>query len=318
MGSKKDLSYSIIIPIFNEAQSITTLVTEIESIFSKLNYDFEVIFVNDGSTDDSQKVLVNLIKKSMLDLKIISFHQNQGKSVAYMSAFKQARGVYIVTLDGDLQDDPGEIPKLINEIENGYDLVVGVKQNRWKTEASKKVMSTLFNGLLKFLFGLNISDSNSGFRVMRAIVCDNLYLYGDRYRFIPQLAHLKGFRVSSCPVVHRKRRYGKSKYGITRFWTGAIDILAIRIVSSFEEKPLQFFSSLAVFPLLSGFALEVYVLVLKYYGDPFRNHLAALISGVFLLLVAVQILSLGILGEMFVNKSKKQNMKYFNFTLNSK
>lgn len=300
---EKKIEYSLIIPIFNEHESVNTLFLEIKEVFLKINKSYEIIFINDGSTDQSEDV-INKITQNENNCEAIHLRRNFGKSIGYMHGFTKAKGEYIVTLDGDLQDDPNELHKLIKEAENNYDLVIGAKENRLETEISKKLPSMIFNYFLSKLFKIKLCDSNSGFRLIKKTVADTLDLYGDRYRFIPQLCYLSGFTVKEVPVVHRKRKYGHSKYGIKRFWTGAIDIIGIKLTSSFKEKPLQFFMSLAVAPLTLGMLLEVYVLITKLMGDTFREHLAAMISGVFLILIAVQIISVGILGEIVITKRK--------------
>jgi glycosyltransferase involved in cell wall biosynthesis len=235
---------------------------------------------------------------------LIQFRKNYGKSAAYSRGFLSAKGRIIITLDADLQDNPGEIPKLLRLLDNGQDLAVGWKQDRLSNEPAKKTASWVFNRIVRVFFGIRLHDSNSGFRAMRREVAKSLELYGDLYRFIPEIAHSKGYKVAETGVSHRRRKFGQTKYGPTRFWTGFLDLITVRFLSRFIQKPLHFFGTVGLFPLSVGLALEAYVLAKKLSGEPFATHLAALIIGVLLILVGLQFIATGLIGEMISKQSK--------------
>jgi len=313
------IRYSVVIPVCNEAESVAELHAELMPVLEKLCGGCEVLFVDDGSFDETPARLAAIAARDPR-VRVISFRRNFGKSSAYMAGFEAAQGEVVVTMDSDLQDDPAELPKLLEQLGGdmtelpgdsdrvpGPDLVIGWKQGRLENEPTKTVPSRFFNRLVHLFFGLRLHDSNSGFRVMRRAVAASLELYGDLYRFIPELAFLRGFRVAEVGVRHRRRKHGRSKYGVTRFWTGVLDLVTVRFITGFTQKPLHFFGTLGLFPLLAGFGLEVYVLVRKFMGDEFRTHLAALIIGVLLVVVGIQLIATGLIGEMITASSRRHH-----------
>jgi dolichol-phosphate mannosyltransferase len=257
---------------------------------------FEILYLNDGSTDGSDAILDELAQDPRV--RAIHFVRNLGKSSAYMAAFERCKGDIVVTLDADLQDDPHEIPAMVARLEQGFQLVIGWKQGRFENEPLKAFPSKFFNGLLAFLFGLRLHDSNCGFRVMRRAVADSLELHGDLYRFIPQLAAAKGFKVTEQGVKHRKRRFGYSKYGAKRFWTGLLDVLTARFITRYVGRPLHFFGTVGLVPTLVGLGIETYVLASKLAGQTFQEHVAAIVIGAMLIIVGFQCIITGLIGEM--------------------
>ena len=295
-GRSPELSF--VVPACNEAGNVTPLHREITAVAAELGPPFELILVDDGSTDGTARE-IEALAASDPRLVCVRFSRNRGKSEAYAAGFSAASGERVVTLDADGQDDPAEIPRLLAALEEGYDLVVGWKQGRFGNEPVKTVPSRFYNALKGFCFGLRLHDSNCGFRAMRAAVAKSLRLYGDQYRFLPEIAHLAGFAVTEVPVTHRPRTRGQSKYGPRRFWTGLLDLLAVRFVTAYLHKPLHFFGTLALAPVFLGAVLELYVLGQKVIlGSPFRHHVAALVIGVLFLLLGVQLLTIGLIGEM--------------------
>jgi glycosyltransferase involved in cell wall biosynthesis len=291
------MNYSAVISAYNEVESVEELYRELVSALETLGGSFEILFVDDGSTDGTGERLAELERRDRR-VRLIRFVRNFGKSAAYAAAFKAVRGDLVVTLDADLQDDPAEIPRLLAKLEEGNDLVVGWKMQRLGNEPRKTIPSRIFNALLRWSFGLDLRDSNSGFRVMRRTVAQSLHLYGDMYRFIPQLAFSKGFAVAEEGVSHRRRRYGESKYGPRRFWTGLLDLLTIRFITRFSQRPLHFLGTIGLLPLVLGVLLEAYVLVCKLTGESFQTHIAAIVIGVMLMLLGFQCIVTGLLGEM--------------------
>lgn len=300
------MRFSFVIPAHDEQDSIEELHAEIAAVMHGITEDYEVIFVDDGSSDATFDRMAQLHYREAR-VRVIRLAANFGKAAAYQVGFEAAEGEIIVTMDADLQDDPAELPKLLTTLETGYDLVGGWKQSRLGNEPHKALPSRFFNLLIYALFGLRLHDSNCGYRVMRRQVAKTLDLYEGSYRFIPELAHARGYRVGEAPVEHRRRQHGHSKYGPMRFWTGMMDMFAVRFITGFRQRPLQFFGALAMPPLVAGVGLEVYVLYMKLVvGEPFAMHLAALIIGVLMLLLGVQIAVTGLVGEMLAANSPRQ------------
>lgn len=289
---------SAVIPVYNEDESVEQLHRELVSVLSTLDAPFEIIFVDDGSTDRSPHMLQQL-DAEYEHTHLITFIRNFGKSAAYTAGFHAAAGDIIVTLDADLQDDPAQIPGMLDALSETDDLVVGWKQDRFKNEPLKAVPSKIYNAFVSLIFDLKLHDANCGFRVLRRRVALGVELRGDLYRFIPQLAHMRGFEVTEHPVQHQPREHGHSKYGPRRFWTGLLDILTVRFLSQYISRPLHFLGTLGLVPLIAGIGLEIYVLTMKLaFGSRFRTHMAALVVGVMLILTAVQFVATGLIGEM--------------------
>lgn len=289
---------SVIVPALDEQASIAVLVDEIRTVLDAFEPSWELIFVDDGSSDGTHQAMLESQREDPR-VRVVRFVRNFGKSAAYMAAFERIQGDLVLTLDADLQDDPNELPRLIQLLrDERWDLIVGWKQGRAGNEPHKALPSRVFNGLIALLFGLRLHDSNCGFRVMRAEVARSLDLYGDNYRFIPELAYVKGFRVTESGVNHRKRKFGRSKYGPKRFWTGLLDLLTVRFITAFADRPLHFFGTAGLVPLLIGGGLEVYVLIAKLLGSTFQGHIGAIIVGVMLIIMGFQSLLTGLIGEM--------------------
>ncbi|MDX1682662.1 MAG: glycosyltransferase family 2 protein [Phycisphaeraceae bacterium] len=288
---------SILIPAYDEAESLEPLHAELTAVLDALELEWEIIYIDDGSRDGTADVLDRISEQSS-NVVVKTHPRNLGKSAVYMTGFQAAEGQTLLTLDGDGQDDPAEIPKLLERLEQDVDLVVGWKQGRFENEPGKALPSQVYNGLKNVMFGLHLHDSNCGFRAMKRKVAESLDLYGDLYRFLPELAHLSGYRVAEVPVNHRPRHHGVSKYGPRRFWTGLLDLLAVRFVTGYRHKPLHFFGTAGLLPVVLGGGLEIYVLIMKLAGDTFREHMAAMIVGVMLILLGAQLISIGLIGEM--------------------
>lgn len=237
------------------------------------------------------------------------FIRNFGKAAAYMAGFRKARGEILVTLDADLQDDPAAIPQFLELIESGSDLVGGYKIGWMANEPLKTLPSKVFGLLVKLAFGMKFKDMNCGFRVMRARVAKSMNLYGGLYRFIPLLAFLHGFKVAECGYNHRKRQYGKTKYGIARFWTGFLDLITVFFITRYStQRPMHFFGTVALVPSLLGFGIESWVFVNKYFfGSNFQSHLAAIIIGVMLILIGFQCMITGLVGDMLTSRYNTKN-----------
>ena len=297
------MKLSIIIPIYNEVESLDSLFKELSNLFADESAT-EIIFINDGSTDKTLSTLEEKIK-NYSTWKIINLYRNYGKSVALQSGFDTAKGEIIATMDADLQDNPKEIYRLIDELDKGYDVVSGWKKNR-KDPFEKKIASKIFNFFVRIFSGLIIHDSNCGIKVFKREVTEMLTLYGGRHRYIPLLAHQKKFLISEIVVDHRERKFGVSKYGMKRYSDGFFDFLTILFLGKYMDRPLHFFGSLGSISALLGIITEIYILYLKYIlFDSFQQHVALIIFGAILIIVGLQLFTFGLMGELIVNKKYK-------------
>jgi glycosyltransferase involved in cell wall biosynthesis len=290
------MDISVVIPAFNEAESLPELISRIAKVEHGMKMTFEILIVDDGSRDNTLEVLRNL-KKEHKNLKVISFRRNYGKSAALSQAFKTAEGQYIITMDADLQDDPDEIPNLINKIESDdLDLVSGWKKKRYDP-FSKTLPSKLFNRVTSLLTGIRIHDFNCGLKAYRSAVIKDLTIYGELHRFLPVLAHWNGFRVGEIAVQHHRRKYGKTKFGVSRFFNGFFDLLTVLFITRFQSSPLHIFGMLGLISVFLGLVIEIYLTVLWFMGKVIRNR-PLFFLGILGIIVGVQFIVFGLLGEM--------------------
>ncbi len=297
-------SVSIVIPAYNEVESLQELIKQIEIALSGIEKT-EIIFVDDGSTDGTVELLDEFTKKNS-NIKAILFHRNYGKSAALAEGFKFAKGDYIITMDADLQDDPAEIPNLINKIEEGYDLVSGWKVDR-KDPWTKTLPSKVFNFVTRLMTGVKIHDFNCGLKIYRKAVVKTIDVYGGRHRYIPAMAGQKKFKVTEIPVNHRAREYGVTKYGGSRLFHGFFDLITILFLSRYTQQPLHLFGSFGLLSVFLGTVLECYVLYLKYFmNSSFQRHIALLLFGIMLIFIGIQFITMGLLGEMIAQSSQGQ------------
>lgn len=286
---------SVIIPAYNEEQSLPILLDEIKGALSE--YDYEIIVIDDGSTDGSFELLQKRVKSDG-KIQVSRFLRNYGKSAALSEGFKKAQGDYVITLDSDLQDDPNEIPRLIEILESGYDLVSGWKKNR-RDPFSKRIPSKFFNFITRILTGIKLHDFNCGLKAYRKSVVKSLDIYGGMHRYIPVLVGKKGYKVTETVVNHRQRKYGTTKFGRERYFHGLFDLMTVLFLNRYTRRPLHLFGIFGLISFISGFGIDVWVLYLKYgLGEPFQKHMALLVFGVLLLILGVQFISIGLLGEM--------------------
>lgn len=236
---------SIVIPLYNECDSLCLLFEEISDILSRTIIDAEIVFIDDGSTDRSWDILRNLQQKNCR-VRVVRFRRNFGKAAALTAGFRAAQGDVLITLDADLQDDPNEIPHFLQKISEGYDLVCGWKSNRLDP-LSKVLPSRVFNLLVNCLSGMRLHDHNCGMKCYRSTVVKEISLYGDYHRFIPVLAHAKGFQVTEIAIHHRPRKFGHSKYGFSRFLRGFTDLLSIAFITGFGKRPQHLLGGIGMF-----------------------------------------------------------------------
>ena len=260
----KTLDLTIIVPLFNEAESLPELVRWINRTLDGRGWEYEIIMVDDGSTDGSWKVVRELAEA---DGRIhgIRFRRNYGKSAALYHGFKAAGGNVVVTMDADLQDSPEEIPEMYRMVtEDGWDVVSGWKQHRQDNKLTKNLPSKLYNATARWITGIHLHDMNCGLKAYRNEVVKNIEVYGEMHRYIPYLAKNAGFeRITEKPVHHQKRKYGKSKFGLERFVNGFLDLLSLWFLSTFGKKPMHFFGFTGILMFLAGFVIAVWLIVAK-------------------------------------------------------
>ncbi|RLA63501.1 MAG: glycosyltransferase [Epsilonproteobacteria bacterium] len=294
---------SVIIPVYNEEENILPLYRELRAVLGRINKTHEIIFVDDGSTDNTRTILTNLMD-TVIGIKTISFIRHLGKSAALDAGFKAAKGEVIVTMDGDLQDDPNEIPRLLSKINKGFDLVVGWKQHR-QDPFTKKIPSKIFNTLIQYMTGVQIHDSNCCLKAYKKKVVKDLEIYGDMHRYIPSLAHWMGYTVTEIKVNHRPRKHGKSKYGTLRLFNGVFDLLTVRFLMSFINQPLHLFGWFGLLSLLAGAFTGLYTTYLKYILHTSIGDRPLLIITILLILMGIQFISIGLLGELIIQRKRQ-------------
>lgn len=297
----------MVIPLVNEEGSLRPLYTELKEVLASLDQEYEIIFVDDGSSDESFTILEDLHNRDKT-VKVIQFRRNFGKAAALSAGFKHAGGKVIVTMDADLQDDPKEIPNFVNKLDEGYDLVSGWRFKR-EDPLSKTVSSRLFNYLTSIFTRIRIHDFNCGFKAYRKEVIKEMSLYGELHRYIPVLAHWMGYRIGEIKVKHHSRVYGKSKYGTRRLFGGLADLLTVLFLTRYMRKPLHLFGTVGLSLFFMGFAINVYLAVLWFLGQGIWGR-PLLLLGVLLMVIGFQIISTGLIGEMIADTRGKDKEDY--------
>jgi len=297
---------SIIIPIYNEELSINSLCEEIKTIVLDAFNQYEIIFIDDGSNDKSYEI-INQLASNDASIIAIKLNRNYGKSDALNEGFKLAQYEYVATLDGDLQDDPNEIIKLVNTLDDGWDCVSGWKKNR-KDPYSKTIPSFFFNKFINFFSGLKLHDLNCGIKVYRKDAIQSLNIYGGLHRYIPLLLFNNGYRVTESIVNHRSRKYGQTKYGKSRFFHGIFDFLTIYFLKKYFNKPMYFFGSIGFLLSFLGLLINLYLSILWFQGTYIGTR-PLFFLGILLIVVGIQSLSIGLIGELIVNNGRKKSKK---------
>lgn len=293
MSDKPDIS--IIIPVCNEGENVGELYNKLHTVLSNLGKTSEIIFVDDGSTDNTFEKL-----KSIKDdeVKIIRFQTNYGKSAALSCGFKKSRGKFVITMDGDLQDDPKEIPRFLDELKE-FDMVSGWKSKR-HDPVSKTIPSRFFNALTRYITGVKIHDFNCGFKGYRNYVVKNVNLYGEFHRYIPALAHWKGYTVGEIEVEHHPRVHGKSKYGIERLLKGFLDLITVTFLTLYKKRPLHVFGGIGFLLIFSAIIINLHLVYLWISGIRIGDR-PLLMLGILLTVLGAQFISLGLIGELITN-----------------
>ena len=294
---------SIVIPLYNECESLPALAESIRTVMEKRAEDWEIIFIDDGSTDNSFTTLKECRAPFGERMRLFRFTRNYGKSAALSTGIREARGDVIITMDADLQDDPAAIPDLLAKLDEGWDLVSGWKKKRYDP-LTFTIPSKLWNMVNSMLSGVKLHDFNCGFKAYRATAAKSLEIYGDRHRYLPPLAHWNGFRVTEIPVPHRRRQFGRSKYGFGKFFNGVMDMLTLLFLKRYLRSPLHFFGLLGCGLILLGTG------VLGYFGVRWivtgDMHIRPLVLlSVSAVIVGIQFLSFGFLAEILINMAPK-------------
>jgi glycosyltransferase involved in cell wall biosynthesis len=294
---------SVVVPVHDEERSIEPLYEELRVSLEPLARPWEAVFVDDGSTDGSLAALTRLHALAP-NVKVVRLRRNFGKAAALAAGFRHADGDVVVTIDADLQDDPAEIPRLLAKLDEGYDLVSGWKAQR-RDPLSRRILSRIFNGVVGRVSGVRLHDLNCGLKAYRAEVVRNLRIYGELHRFLPVLAHDRGYRVAELVVNHRPREHGKSRYGAERYLRSFLDFLTVWFMGRYRHRPLHLFGSLGLALGAIGTIVLTYLTVLKLSGEAI-GHRPLLTLGVLLVVVGLQFFSLGLLSELITSHHEER------------
>ena len=289
---------SIVVPVFNEAENVRPLYEAVELAMSDAGYAWEIIFVDDGSTDGTYNALKDLHSQSG-SIKIVRFRRNFGQTAAMVAGFDHTRGEIIVTMDGDLQNDPADIPMLVGKLEEGYDLVCGWRKDRKDKLISRRIPSVIANWLIGFVTGVRIHDNGCSLKAYRAATIKKVPLYSELHRFIPAMATLTGARITEIVVGHHACQFGKSKYGIARVWKVALDIITVKMLSGFSSRPVLWFGLVSMACLVLALAALLAAISL-YYNDLLYDWLIMFTTSFLLFFLGSHLVAVGMIGELFI------------------
>jgi glycosyltransferase involved in cell wall biosynthesis len=319
------MDISVIIPLYNEEESLNELFGWIQKVMQENNFSYEIIFVNDGSTDNSWKIICDLAEKHP-EVKGIKFRRNYGKSAALYNGFDRAEGDVVVTMDADLQDCPDEIPELYRMIKkDGFDLVSGWKKKRYDSKLTKNLPSKLYNATTRFVSGIKLHDFNCGLKAYKREVVKTIEVYGEMHRYIPYLAKNAGFKnIGEKIVTHRSRKYGTTKFGINRFFNGYLDLLSLWFLSTFGKKPMHFFGligSLIFFIGLISISVVGGIKLVHIIEDtraPLVTNSPYFYLALASMIIGTQLFLAGFLGELISRNSSERNIYKIDETINLK
>ena len=308
----QEVALSIVIPVMNEELNVRPLYEKLAEQLNSLGKSYEIIFVDDGSTDSTFKELKKLHDEHNGVVRVIRFRRNFGKTPALVAGFSRCRGEVIFTMDGDLQDDPQEIPRYLEKLDEGYDLVSGWKFPRLDP-ITKTFPSRIFNGLVSTTTGVHLHDINNGFKAYRRELIEDshLKLYGEFHRFVPVMAHWRGYRVTEIKVRHHPRKYGVSKFGARRFARGLIDLLNVLFLTTFLRTPLRFFGPMGFWTFLLGALVDLYVVIRSVFfiHEPIHNQ-PLLFVGILLMIFGIQFILTGLQSEMIRHYAFRPDEEY--------
>jgi glycosyltransferase involved in cell wall biosynthesis len=304
---------SLVIPVYNEKESLSVLFEKVQEVLETLHMSYEVIFVDDGSGDGSFEILQKLHAHYPKCVKVIRFRRNFGKTPALVAGFEKARGQVVITMDGDLQDDPNQIPAFLKKLDEGYDLVSGWKYPRLDP-LSKIFPSRVFNYMIQHLTQVHLHDINNGFKAYRSEVVNDpqMKLYGEFHRFIPIIAHWRGYNVTEIKVKHYPRKFGVSKFGTKRFLRGFIDLLNILFLTTFLRMPLRLFGPLGFSTFLAGVCVDAIIVFRSRFVPPYMpiHSQPMLIVGILLMIFGIQFVLTGFQSEMIRHYAFQRGEEY--------
>lgn len=304
----ESLEVSVVVPVLDEEGSVEELARRVAAVLEEVGRSFEILFVDDGSGDATAD-RVRAARGRDPRVRLVRLRRNFGKAAALCAGFDHSRGAVIITMDGDLQDSPEEIPRFLEALEEDeLDLVSGWKKRR-RDPASKRYPSKLFNWVTRSLAQVDLHDFNCGFKAYRREVLEQISIYGELHRYIPVLASRRGFRVGEIQVHHQPRLHGVSKYGWDRFYKGLLDLITVLFITKYTRRPLHLFGLIGLVFLSGGFAINTYLAVLWFLGEPLSNR-PLLLLGVLLMVMGIQVLTTGLVGEMITYKNFRRTDSY--------
>jgi glycosyltransferase involved in cell wall biosynthesis len=303
-----EVDVTVLVPVLDEAGTVRELASRVAAVLDGIGRSFEIVFVDDGSRDGTPD-RVREAREADPRVKLVRLRRNFGKAAALSAGFDQARGRIVITMDGDLQDDPEEIPRFLEALDSrDLDLVSGWKQHR-QDPASKRLPSLLFNWVTRRVAGVDLHDFNCGFKAYRREVLEQISVYGELHRYIPVLASRRGFSIGEIPVNHHPRQYGTSKYGWDRLYKGLLDLITVLFITRYTRRPLHLFGAVGLSFLGLGFGINLYLAILWMSGEHLSNR-PLLLLGVLLMLLGIQVLTTGLLGEMITFKNFRRPDSY--------
>ena len=296
---KSRVDISIVIPIYNERESIEKLYDNLNQALSEMDLKYEVLLIDDGSIDGTFNELLKVHSKNKL-FKIIRFRKNFGQTSAISAGFNYAEGEIVVTLDADLQNDPRDIPLLLDKLNEGYDIVSGWRKNRKDKAVTRRFPSIVANKLISRLTGVRLHDYGCTLKAYRKEVVKNINLYGEMHRYIPAIASWMGVKVAEVPVTHHSRKYGKSKYGISRTIKVILDIITVKFLLSYSQSPIQVFGLLGLFSGMIGFIITIYLVIMRIFFRQSLSDRPLFILSIFMIFIGIQLITIGLLAEVLI------------------
>jgi glycosyltransferase involved in cell wall biosynthesis len=297
--NKPAVVLSVVIPIYNERESVGKLYEKLEKTLSGLRLKYEVLLIDDGSTDGTFDQLLKIHRKNKL-FKIIRFRRNFGQTAAMNAGFDHASGEVIITMDADLQNDPGDIPVILKKLDEGYDIVSGWRKNRKDKAVTRRFPSAVANRIISSLTGVRLHDYGCTLKAYRKEVIDNIKLYGEMHRYIPAVASWMGVRVAEVPVMHHGRKYGRSKYGVSRTIKVILDIITLKFLLSYSQRPIQVFGLAGLFSAAVGFVMTCYLIIMRiFFGHALADRPLFILS-IFMIFIGIQLITMGLLAEVMM------------------
>jgi len=297
--TKSVVDLSIVIPIYNERESIGKLYENLNKALSKMNLKYEVLLIDDGSIDGTFNDLLKIHRKNRL-FKIIRFRKNFGQTSAISAGFNYAKGEVVITLDADLQNDPQDIPVLLKKLNEGYDIVSGWRKNRKDKAVTRRFPSIVANKIISKLTGVHLHDYGCTLKAYRKEVVKNINLYGEMHRYIPAIASWMGVKVAEVPVVHHSRKYGKSKYGVSRTIKVVLDIITVKFLLSYSQSPIQMFGLLGLFSGTVGCIVTAYLIIMRLFFNQSLSDRPLFVLSIFMIFIGVQLITIGLLAEVLI------------------